>query len=361
MSETVPATPQPELLVEVRGRLGLLTLNRPAALNALTHGMVLGMRAALDEWAGRDDIATVAVVGAGDRGLCAGGDIVSLYREATAHGGAASAAFWRDEYRLNALIARYPKPYVAIMHGIVLGGGIGISAHGSHRIVTERSQLGMPETGIGFLPDVGGTWLLAHAPGELGTHLALTATMIGGGDAIAVGLADRFVPSEQLPALLAALETESADEAVDRVAEPAPDASLLAERAWIDAAYAGDDAAAAIDRIRASGIPAAVAAADAIAAKSPTAVAVTLAALRRSARLASLEEALALEFRAALRSLAAPDFAEGVRAQVIDKDRAPRWIPATLDEVDADRVARYFAPLGHDELERFSTTEWEAS
>lgn len=359
------APAEPELLVEVRGRLGVLTLNRPAALNALTHGMVVMMRAALDEWAARDDVAAVAVVGAGERGLCSGGDIVALYRDATAHGGAASAAFWSDEYRLNATIARYPKPYIALMHGIVLGGGVGISAHGSHRIVTERSKVGMPETGIGFLPDVGGTWLLSRAPGELGTHLALTGSMAGAGDAIAVGLADRFVPSERLPALLAALElaggATDVDAAIDRFAEPAPEAPLLAERAWIDAAYAGDEATAAIDRMRASGIETALAAADAIAARSPTAVAVTFAALRRSARAESLEAALALEFRAALRSLAAPDFAEGVRAQVIDKDRSPRWSPATLDEVDADRVDAYFAPLTVEERERFSTTEWEAS
>lgn len=360
-----PAPTEPELLVEVRGRLGLLTLNRPAALNALTHGMVVMMRAALDEWAARDDIVAVAVVGAGERGLCAGGDIVALYRDATSDGGAASAAFWSDEYRLNAAIARYPKPYVALMHGIVLGGGVGISAHGSHRIVTERSRIGMPETGIGFLPDVGGTWLLSHAPGELGTHLALTGSMVGAGDAILLGLADRFVPSEHLPALLAALEhadgAPDVDAAIDRFAGPAPEAPLLAERAWIDAAYAGDEATVMIERMRASGIDAAIAAADAIAAKSPTGVAVTLAALRRSARAGSLEAALALEFRAALRSLAAPDFAEGVRAQVIDKDRSPRWSPATLAEVDADRVDAYFGPLAAEERERFRTTEWEAS
>ncbi len=362
---------EPELLVEVRGSLGLLTLNRPRALNALTHGMVVMMRAALDEWAARDDVLAVAVVGAGERGLCAGGDIVSLHADARAGGGAAAAAFWSDEYRLNAAIARYPKPYVAVMDGIVLGGGVGISAHGSHRVVTERSRIGMPETGIGFLPDVGGTWLLSHAPGELGTHLALTGTMIGADDAIAVGLADARVPSRSLGELIAALElldpavesdaSAAVDATIAEFAEPAGAAPLLDERAWIDAAYAGDDAGVIMGRMRASDHEAAIAAADALAARSPSAIAVTLAALRRSARAGSLEEALALEFRAALRALAAPDFAEGVRAQVIDKDRSPRWSPPTLAEVDPAAVEAALAPLDEAERVRFGTGEWEAS
>lgn len=362
---------EPELLVEVRGSLGLLTLNRPKALNALTHGMVVMMRAALDEWAVRDDVLAVAVVGAGERGLCAGGDIVSLYDEAVSGGGAAAAAFWSDEYRLNALIARYPKPYVALMDGIVLGGGVGISAHGSHRVVTERSKIGMPETGIGFVPDVGGTWLLAHAPGELGTHLALTGTMIGAADAIAVGLADVHVPSRSLGELIAALElldqasesdaAAAVEATIAEFAEPAGAAALLDERGWIDEAYAGDDVASMIDRMRASGHEAALAAAGALASRSPSALTVTLSLLRRSARAGSLDEALALEFRAALRALASPDFAEGVRAQVIDKDRSPRWSPPTLAGVDPAAAEAALAPLDEHERQRFGTDEWEAS
>ena len=360
---------EPEVIVEVRGSLGLLTLNRPRALNALTHGMVVMLRAALDEWAGRDDVRAIAIVGAGERGLCAGGDIVGLHAEARSGGGAGAGAFWRDEYALNARIAAYPKPYVALMDGIVLGGGVGVSAHGSHRIVTERSRVGMPETGIGFVPDVGGSWLLAHAPGELGTHLALSGAMVGAGDAIAVGLADLHVPSTRLPEVVAALEvldpSEQPAAAVDATlaeyAEPAPAAPLLAERAWIDAAYAGDDVAVMIERMRASGTEAALAAADALAQRSPLALATTLALLRRSARAGSLEAALALEFRAALRALAAPDFAEGVRAQVIDKDRSPRWSPPTLAEVDPAQVEAALAPLTDAERVRFGTSEWEAA
>ena len=350
-----------DTLVEVRGRLGLITLNRPRALNALTHGMVGTIRAALDVWALDDAVSTVAIVGAGDRGLCAGGDIVSLYRDATTGGGAASAAFWRDEYRLNALIARYPKPFVAIMDGVVLGGGIGLSAHGSHRVVTERSKIGMPETAIGFVPDVGGTWLLSRAPGELGTHLALTAAIIGAGDAIAVGLADSFVASERLGSLVSALESANADEAIAAHCDAPPSSKLIAERRWIDAAYAGDDVGTILERLRSTHVAAAGTAAESIAAKSPTALAITLAALRRAAKLGSLEEVLAQEYRVSLRALRSPDFAEGVRAQVIDKDRSPRWSPRTGAEVDVDLVAASFAPLTRDEEAALDTSEWTAS
>ena len=162
-----------DVLLRTEGRPGFLTLNRPRAIKALTHPMVLAVDAALTDWEHDPAVTTVVIKGAGERGLCAGGDIRAIHDDARA-GGSASAAFWRDEYRLNARIARYPKPYVALMDGIVMGGGVGVSAHGSVRVVTERSRVAMPETGIGFVPDVGGTYLLGRAPGELGTPLALT-------------------------------------------------------------------------------------------------------------------------------------------------------------------------------------------
>ncbi len=196
---TVP-TGTADVLLRTEGRAGFVTLNRPRALNALTHAMVLAVDEALTAWEHDPAVETVVIDGAGERGLCAGGDIRAIHDDARA-GGTASAAFWRDEYRLNARIARYPKPYVALMDGIVMGGGVGISAHGSHRVVTERSRVAMPETGIGFVPDVGGTYLLGRAPGELGTHLALTGTPVGAADAILAGLADRYVPAAGLPAL----------------------------------------------------------------------------------------------------------------------------------------------------------------
>lgn len=341
----------PQVLMERRGHLGHIILNRPKAINALTHGMVRQLQAALDVW--RDDPAVrqVLLTGTGERGLCAGGDIVSLYQDAIEGNGGASAAFWADEYRLNAAIAEYPKPYVAIMDGIVLGGGIGVSAHASHRVVTERSKLGMPETGIGFVPDVGGTWLLSRAPGELGTFLGLSAGSVAAGDAITLGLADSFVPAESLAELAVALETMDADDAVARFAGPPPTSALAEQRGWIDAAFSADDVPEIQRRLRESGVGEARTAAEVIAAKSPTACAVTLESLRRARGLSSLREALQQEFRVSLRALQAPDFAEGVRAQVIDKDRNPAWQPATADGVVARAVAAYFENLGPRELD----------
>ncbi|TAM66133.1 MAG: enoyl-CoA hydratase/isomerase family protein [Microbacteriaceae bacterium] len=333
-----------------RGRLGHITLNRPQAINALTHGMVVDIQRALDDWRDDDGVQTVLLTGAGERGLCAGGDIVSLYRDAVRGDDRDAARFWADEYRLNASIARYPKPYIAIMDGLVLGGGIGLSAHGSHRIVTEHSTLGMPETGIGFVPDVGGTWLLSHAPGELGTFLALSAGTVHADDAIALGLADALVERERLPELITRLESIDATAAIAAVASsPAPGA-LAGERGWIDAAFAGDRMDGILRRLRSSPDNSATDAAERISAKSPTALAVTLEALRRARRLQSLEAALDQEYRVSLRAFAAHDFAEGVRAQVIDKDHAPRWDP-TLMPAGADAaVTAYFEPLGEREL-----------
>jgi enoyl-CoA hydratase len=269
-------------------------------------------------------------------------------------GGNATAHFWANEYRLNALISRYPKPYVAFMDGLVLGGGVGISAHGSHRIVTERTRSGMPETTIGFVPDVGGTYLLAAAPGESGTHAALTGAHLDGADALHLGLADYFVPSERLDALALALEEETADDVImDFVLGPQP-SNLSVQRAWIDQAYASDDVSEIVRRLRSTRVPEAAEAADTIEAKSPTALKVTLEALRR-ARVRglgdrALEEALDVEYRIGLRLLAGHDFREGIRARVIDKDRSPRWNPATVADVPNDVVAACFASIGEREL-----------
>jgi enoyl-CoA hydratase len=326
------------VLVERRGRLGVLTLNRPRAINAITREMVGIVADALDAWEHDDAVGAVLVTGAGERGLCAGGDVVGL-RSATGGSDPAPALdFWQHEYRLNARIARYPKPYVAFMDGLVLGGGVGVSAHGSHRVVTERTRLGMPETGIGFVPDVGGTWLLARAPGELGTHLGLTGGMVPGEDAILLGMADSYVPSDRLPALAAALEAQEPDAAIASVAERPPAPALERERRWIDAAYAGPDLGVILARL-ALGSAAARDAAAVLATRSPTALALTLRSLRLAATDPDLETALRREYRVSAHCLAMPDFGEGIRAQLVDKDRAPRWSPPTLSEIDPALVA----------------------
>jgi enoyl-CoA hydratase len=340
-----------EVLFERRGRLAVVTLNRPRAVNALTAGMVGALLDRLTAWADDDGVATVVVRGAGERGLCAGGDIVAIYADMLA-GGGQTARFWQTEYRLNSLIARYPKPYVALMDGLVLGGGVGISAHGSVRVVTERTRMGMPETTIGFAPDVGGTFLLSRAPGEAGTHAALTGAHLTAADALYLGLADHYVPSARLEELVLALESESAEAAVVRYSEEVPPSVLSGQQGWIDSCYACDDAGEIVRRLRSfhgEGAGEAASAADTIEAKSPTAVKVTLASLRR-VRGMTLDEALAQEYRVGLRFLSRPDFREGIRAQVVDKDRTPRWNPPTLAEVLPEQVEPFFEPLGSKEL-----------
>lgn len=351
-------TTEPEVLIEQRDGLGLITLNRPKAINALNHEMALAITEALRAWATDDTVRTVVVTGAGERGLCAGGDIVAIHSDAKELGGATGAAaadsatgtFWRDEYILNALIGRYAKPYVVVMDGIVMGGGVGLSGHGSHRIVTERSKIGMPEVGIGFIPDVGGTYLLSRAPGEIGAHVALTTARMTAGDAIAAGFADYYVPSEQIPALLDTLRTESADDAIAKFATAAPESALAAQRSWIDAAYSADTVEEIVARLQAAEQPEAKAAAADILGKSPVALKVTLRSLRRARELGSLEAVLNEEYRVSIASLASHDLVEGIRAQVVDKDRNPQWQPPTLAEVTEERVAAYFAELGDREL-----------
>jgi len=338
-----------DVLLRREGGLGRIVLNRPRAINALTHGMVTAIDTALTEWAADDSVHAVVLTGAGERGLCAGGDIRGIHADIRA-GGTASADFWRAEYLLNASIARYPKPYVAIMDGIVMGGGVGLSAHGGVRVVTERTALAMPEVGIGLVPDVGGTYLLSRAPGELGTHLALTASVVGAGDAVACGLADHFVPAEHLADFVDAL-AEGVDDAVRAFARPVPAAEVAGEREWIDGCYAADTVEEILDRLRDLGSPEAKDAAERILGKSPTAVKVTLRALRRARDLPSLEEVLVQEYRVSTACLRSPDLVEGIRAQVVDKDRDPRWNPSTLEEVDDETVEAFFAPLGERDLE----------
>ncbi|MFJ8006749.1 enoyl-CoA hydratase/isomerase family protein [Streptomyces fagopyri] len=338
------------VLLRTEGRAAYLTLNRPRALNALTHAMVRRIDAALTVWEHDPAVETVVLTGAGERGLCAGGDIRAIHDDAKNGDGTASAAFWRDEYLLNARIARYPKPYVAVMDGIVMGGGVGVSAHGSVRIAGERSRIAMPETGIGFVPDVGGTYLLALAPGQLGTHLALTGTAVGAGDAQLCGLSDHYVPSGSLPRLVQDLAHAPVREVLGRHVRPAPPGELAEARGWIDACYSAATVEEIIGRLLDHGDSGAKQAAETLLAKSPTALKVTLAAMRAARGLGSLEKVLDQEYRVSCAALTEPDLVEGIRAQVIDKDRDPRWSPPTLAEVTDADVARFFTPLGEREL-----------
>ncbi|MGW1544314.1 enoyl-CoA hydratase/isomerase family protein [Streptomyces sp. NPDC002309] len=339
-----------DVLLRTTGRAAHITLNRPKALNALTHDMVRRIDEALTRWEHDPAVRTVVISGAGGRGLCAGGDIRAIHDDARDGDGTASAAFWRDEYHLNARIARYPKPYVALMDGIVMGGGVGVSAHGSVRIVTERSRIAMPETGIGFVPDVGGTRLLALAPGELGTCLALTGAQIGASDALLCGLADHHVPSVSLGPLVDDLAGLPVHEAVARHATRGAAGELAGHRGWIDDCFSADTVEEIVRRLLAHGDPAAKETAETLLAKSPTALKVTLASLRGARRLGPLERVLDQEYRVSCASLKDPDLVEGIRAQIVDKDRAPRWSPGTLAEVTDADVERHFTSLGEHEL-----------
>ena len=336
-----------EVLIRREGRAGRITINRPKALNALTHAMVGSICKALSEWRYDPGVELVLLDGAGERGLCAGGDVRSLY-DSRSQGSGFARTFWRDEYRLNALIARYPKPYVAIQDGIVMGGGIGLSSHASHRIVTERSQLAMPETGIGLIPDVGGTWLLANAPGETGAYLGLTGETMRAADAIYARFGDALVPSAKLPALIARLidpHGGSVGEAIRSFAEDPGESELARRRGAIDAAFAGSGvermhmALAEVPEEWAAKVRAG------LAPKSPKSLKLTLAAIRQARRLPSLEEALKVEYRLTVRLFEDGEFHEGVRALLIDKDRKPKWSPPELGEVTPALIARYLAPL----------------
>lgn len=332
------------------GALGHVTLNRPAAYNALTLEMVEAIDAALDAWECDPQVALVMIDGAGGKAFCAGGDIRALYEDARAGRHAALTAFFRAEYRLNARLARYPKPIVAVMDGMTMGGGIGLGAHASHRVVTDRSVLAMPEVKIGFAPDVGGTYLLARAPGDLGLHLALTGGRLDAGDALLCGLADVAIPSGGLHDLRIALaRCRDGDDAWARLHDLAiapPPGPLAAAQPWIDRCYAGGTVEEILAALEAAPEPEARAAAAEIAGNAPTSLKVTLKALR-DARGLDLAACLEVEFRISRSITRRPDFVEGVRAAVVDKDRDPRWHPARLGDVDRQDVLRHFkAPEG---------------
>jgi enoyl-CoA hydratase len=338
-----------EVIVWREGPLGRLRLNRPEALNALTHAMALEIEKALKAWAVDQSVEAIVIDAAGDRAFCAGGDIQDLYLTGQKDPGP-GRQFWRDEYRLNALIASYPKPYIALMNGITMGGGVGVSAHGSHRIVTEKTMLAMPEVTIGFIPDVGGTYLLSRAPGQTGLYLGLSGARMNAADTIFAGFADTYVPSEMLPKLIEALAGGTApDEAIGQFSETAPDGALAVLQDKITDMFAGPDILSCVKRLEKlseSGDEWAGITLSMIRRNSPLSVATTFAALHKARELATLEECLSLEYNFAHRALMGHEFLEGIRAMVIDKDRKPIWQPATLEEVTPEMVQRVLAPLG---------------
>lgn len=342
---------EPEILFERRGAAGIVTLNRPQALNAVTHPMVRALAGQLAAWARDPAVSRVLITAAGERAFSAGGDIRALYDLGRQGRQSEALRFWHEEYTLNTLIWRYPKPYVALIDGIVMGGGVGVSVHGSHRVAGDRFQFAMPEAGIGFFPDVGATWFLPRMPGETGTYCALTGERLKAADAIATGIATHHVPSARWRELKDALsDTAPVDSVLAAYAQPLAAGPLTIRRAAVDRLFVGDrveEIVRALDReSEARGKDAGFAGATAalIRAKSPLSLKIALAQVRRGKQW-SFTDCMCTEFRIVSRLIYGHDFYEGVRAAIIDKDRKPAWHPPTLAEVSEDEVERHFAPL----------------
>jgi enoyl-CoA hydratase len=343
-----------DLLFERRGVAGLITLNRPQALNAVSHAMVRELSRQLAEWESDPGVTRVVLAAHGSRAFSAGGDLRALYDLGRAGHYQEALGFFREEYALNALIKRYRKPYVALIDGIVMGGGVGISVHGSHRVAGDKLVFAMPEVGIGFFPDVGGTWFLPRLPGKLGTYCALTGERLDAADAVAAGVATHRVPSARFPDLAEALcGAVAVDAILGAFADPPAHGPVVARRDAIDRLFRADrieDLLAALDaEASQNGTDAAFALTTAalIRTKSPTSLKVALEQMRRGPAL-DFTECMRTEFRIVSRIVRGHDFYEGVRAVIVDKDQAPRWHPATLAAVGAADVERHFAPLARE-------------
>jgi len=333
-----------DLIVAKTGCAGHVTLNRPKALNALTHAMCLGLERAMTDWQNDPSVSLLLIDAVGEKAFCAGGDIVGIYNEGKNGEVQKARQFWRDEYRLNHAISSYAKPYVAIMDGIVMGGGVGITAHGSHRVVTERTMFAMPECAIGLLPDVGGTYLLGHMPGACGEYTGLTGARLSGADCIYAGLADYFVRSEKLDSLKAAL-LETGDVAVLQEFATTPEvASLETNRTAIDAAFAENTVEDIIQNLQSDPSDFAKTALKGLSRGAPLLLKTTLAALRAARNDGLLEHALRNEYRIVSMALEDGELLEGIRAAVIDKDRLPKWKYPRLESVPKKLVDRLYQP-----------------
>ena len=338
-----------DVLFEKRGAVGLITLNRPAALNALTHHMCLRMSDQLRQWAVEKEISLVVVHGAGDRAFCAGGDIRELYESGKA-GTSYVTDFYADEYRLNTQIKEYSKPFVALIDGITMGGGVGVSVHGSHCVAGDKTVFAMPETGIGLFPDVGGTFFLPRMPGALGMYLALTGARLKTADALYAGIATHYVPSDRQEALLQELSAHgNAERALRSFAKETSTAPLSDRQEKIDRLFTGPSLEAILMALDQEKDDWCLELAETIRRKSPTALKITHRQLQEGQTL-GFRDCMKLEYRLTCRVMAGRDFFEGVRASVIDKDQSPQWNPARLEDVTDDDIAKYFAPLGDREL-----------
>ncbi|MGH1354220.1 MAG: enoyl-CoA hydratase/isomerase family protein [Thalassovita sp.] len=339
-----------ETHIRIQGRAGRITLTRPKALNALSYDMCLAIEQALEDWREDDDVALIILDAEGDKAFCAGGDIAEMYATGTAGDFAYGRKFWRDEYRMNAKLAEYPKPIVSLMHGFTMGGGVGLGGHVGARVVCESSQISMPECGIGFVPDVGGSYILAQAPGRLGEYLGLTAARMGPGDAIHAGFADHFIPQDQWSALIQALTETGGLTPLEQAAQSAPDSPMAAQQALIDNLFDGEALQDVLNTLRASDTELAAKSLKTLMHNAPLSMAVTLEMIHRLRGPGlTIRKALEMEYRVSHRIMEHGDFLEGIRAQIIDKDRTPIWKHAH-DSVPAIAVSQMLMPLGADSL-----------
>ncbi|MFY0622502.1 MAG: 3-hydroxyisobutyrate dehydrogenase [Pelagimonas sp.] len=338
-----------DILIRKAGRAGHITLNRPKALNALSYDMCLTVEDALETWRDDDEVALILIDGAGDKAFCAGGDIAEMYHTGAKGDFDYGRQFWRDEYRMNAKLNEYPKPIVSFLQGFTMGGGVGLGCHGSLRVVGDSSKISMPECAIGFIPDVGGSYLLAKAPGRLGEYLGTTAARMGPGDAIYAGFADLYAPEDTWDALKSQLQS-TGDISVLVGQEP-PASPMQAQQAEIDALFMGEALQDVLNTLNGSDSPLAQKALKAIQANAPLSTATTIEALHRlRVGEITLRKALELEFRVSHRIMEHGDFLEGIRALIIDKDKSPKWRHAT-GAVPAVDVSRMLMPLGKEKLD----------
>ncbi len=332
------------------GKCGRITLNRPKALNALTYDMCLAIEGTLDAWRDDDSVKLVVIDAVGDKAFCAGGDIQAMYDTASKGDFDYGRKFWRDEYRLNAKIFDYPKPFVAFMQGFTMGGGVGISCHGSHRIVCENSKIAMPETGIGLIPDVGGSLLLARAPGRLGEYLGSTGGRMDAGNAIYAGFADYFIPREAWDSVIEALEETGDWTIIDYTAQIEPEAGFEALQTEINAHFAGETMGDVLRSLRQDAGEFAQKTLKSLGQKSPLSAACSIEITHRVRGRDTIIAALEEEFKFTFRAAEQGDFVEGIRALIIDKDNQPKWRHADLDMVHEIDVTKMLMPLGADML-----------
>lgn len=335
-----------DIVTRIEGKVGRITLTRPTALNALSHAMSLSIEAALDDWAENEQVAMVLIDAEGDRAFCAGGDIAQMYQSGLAKDYDGPRQFWRDEYRMNAKMFAFPKPVVSLMQGFVMGGGVGVGCHASHRVVCDGSQIAMPETGIGLIPDVGGSLLLARAPGRLGEFLGATGMRMGPADAILAGFADYYVPRDAWPALVAELVETGDWDAVDRAAKPIHPGELTALQPQIDQIFDGETIKDILNQLGQKQTGFTEQTLKVLGRVSPLSVACTIEMIHRVRGPDSITKALELEFRFTYRAMQDGDFMEGVRAQIIDKDRNPSWKHASLEAVSSAEMSNMLLPLG---------------